>query len=157
MLNIWAFWLTKISHGKYIHIDNVATKLSKTVGLIAKLRHFAPQHTFLNIHQAFILPYLSYCSIVWGQASTFNKNHNALETSSPFHVFGQQECSCHSSFYWCKYLANRPFAPRGNVTSLVELALAEQDSKNAGISFFSSSVVQIDDRYWSLYYFHEIF
>ena len=51
----------------------------------------------------------------------------------------------------------RPFALRGNVTSLVELALAEQDYKNAAISFFSSSVVLIDNRYWFLYYFHEIF
>ena len=42
-----------------IHIDNVATKLSKTVGLIAKLRHFGPQHTLLNIYRALILPYLS--------------------------------------------------------------------------------------------------
>ena len=33
------------------------------------------------------------------------------------------------------------------MTSLVELALAEQDSKNAGISFFSSSVVAIHVRY----------
>ena len=52
-----------------IHIDNVATKLSKTVGLIAKLRHFVPQHTLLNIYGALILPYLSYGLIVWGQAS----------------------------------------------------------------------------------------
>ena len=52
-----------------IHIDNVATKLSKTVGLIAKLRHFVPQHTLLNIYRALILPYLSYGLIVWGQAS----------------------------------------------------------------------------------------
>ena len=50
-------------------IDNVATKLSKTVGLIAKLRHFVPQHTLLNIYRALILPYLSYGLIVWGQAS----------------------------------------------------------------------------------------
>ena len=37
-----------------IHIDNVyvAAKLSKTVGLIAKLRHFFPQHTLLNIYRA---------------------------------------------------------------------------------------------------------
>ena len=42
-----------------IHIDNVATKLSKTVGLIAKLRHFVPQHTLLNIYRALILPYVS--------------------------------------------------------------------------------------------------
>ena len=39
----------------------------KTVGLIAKLRHFVPQHTLLNIYRALI--YLSYCLIVWGQAS----------------------------------------------------------------------------------------
>ena len=52
-----------------IHIDNVATKLSKTVGLIAKLRHFVPQHTLLNIYRALILPYLSYDLIVCGQAS----------------------------------------------------------------------------------------
>ena len=50
-----------------IHIDNVATKLSKTVGLIAKLRHFVSQHTLLNIYHALILPYLSYGLIVWGQ------------------------------------------------------------------------------------------
>ena len=49
-----------------IHIDNVATKLSKTVGLIAKLRHFVPQHTLLNIYCALILPYLSYGLIVSG-------------------------------------------------------------------------------------------
>ena len=52
-----------------IHIDNVATKLSKAVGLIAKLRHFVPQHTLLTIYRALILPYLSYGLIVWGQAS----------------------------------------------------------------------------------------
>ena len=52
-----------------IHIDNVATKLIKTVGLIAKLRHFVPQHTLLNIYRALILPYLSHGLIVWGHAS----------------------------------------------------------------------------------------
>ena len=52
-----------------IHIDNVPTKLSKTVGLIAKLRHFVPQHTLLNIYLALIFLYLSYGLIVWGQAS----------------------------------------------------------------------------------------
>ena len=54
-----------------IHINNVATKLSKTVGLIAKLDHFVPQHTLLNIYRALILPYLSYglIHVVWEQAS----------------------------------------------------------------------------------------
>ena len=74
---------------------------SKTVGLIAKLRHFVPQHTLLNIYRALILPYLSYGLIVWGQASKthLTKNLIASEKSYPFHIFCQQESSCHSSFY----------------------------------------------------------
>ena len=43
-----------------IHTDNVATKLSETVGLIAKLRHFVPQHTLLNTYGVLISLYLSY-------------------------------------------------------------------------------------------------
>ena len=57
-------------------MDNVTTKLSKTVGLIAKLKHFVPQHTSLNIYRALILPYFS----LWfdslgtlGVKNTFNK------------------------------------------------------------------------------------
>ena len=47
-----------------IHIDYVATKLCKPVGLIAKLRHFVPQRTLLNICRALILPHLYYGLIV---------------------------------------------------------------------------------------------
>jgi len=32
-----------------IHIEYIAVKISKTVGLIAKLRHFVPLHTLLHI------------------------------------------------------------------------------------------------------------
>ena len=86
-----------------IHIDNVhvATKLSKTVGLIAKLRHFAPQHTLLNIYCALILPYLSYGLIVWGQVSKIPLTKILWLQKKVLRLifFYQQECSCHSSFY----------------------------------------------------------
>ena len=50
------------------HIDHIIIKVSRTVGLIAKLRHFLPTHTLLNIYQALIAPYLTYGLTVWGQA-----------------------------------------------------------------------------------------
>ena len=91
-----------------IHIDNVATKLSKTVGLIAKLRHFGPQHTLLNIYRTLISPYLSYGLIVWEQASKTHLTKILLLQKKVirFIFFCQKESSCHSSFYWCKYPAN---------------------------------------------------
>ena len=49
-------------------IDHIVIKISRTIGLISKLRHFVPKHTLLNIYRSLIAPYLSYGLIAWGQA-----------------------------------------------------------------------------------------
>ena len=51
------------------HIDQIALKVSKTVGLLAKLRHFVPRITLINIYKSLILPHVSYGLTVWGMAS----------------------------------------------------------------------------------------
>ena len=50
-------------------INNVALKISRTVGVVAHLRHFVPRTTLLNIYQSLILPYLTYGLAAWGQAA----------------------------------------------------------------------------------------
>ena len=51
------------------HIGSVASKISKTKGLLSKLRHFVPTHTLINIYNSLIAPYLRYGLVAWGQAS----------------------------------------------------------------------------------------
>ena len=51
------------------HIDNISLKISKTIGLFAKLRHFVPQKTLLTLYWSLVHPYLSYGLSAWGQAS----------------------------------------------------------------------------------------
>lgn len=51
-----------------MHIHNITTKISRTVGLLAKIRHFAPFQILLQIYQSLILPIISYGLPVWGQA-----------------------------------------------------------------------------------------
>ena len=41
------------------HIDSIVTKISKNVGLIAKLRHSVPRPILLNIYKSIIHPYLT--------------------------------------------------------------------------------------------------
>ena len=57
------------------HINYISTKNSKSVGLIAKLRHFVPQETLITLYWALIHPYLNYGIAIWGQSSRslFNK------------------------------------------------------------------------------------
>ena len=50
------------------HIDHVAIKISRTVGLICKLRHFLPRHALLTIYRSLVTPYLTYGLTAWGQA-----------------------------------------------------------------------------------------
>ena len=56
------------------HIASVASKISKTIGLISKLRHFLPYRVLINIYQSLINPYLTYGLIAWGNASKTNIN-----------------------------------------------------------------------------------
>ena len=51
------------------HISHVASKISKTVGIISKLRHFVPRNTLINIYKSLILPHISYGIAVWGKAA----------------------------------------------------------------------------------------
>ena len=50
-------------------IDYISTKISKSVGLFAKLRHFVPQTTLITLYCSLIYPYLNYGVCAWGQAS----------------------------------------------------------------------------------------
>ena len=50
-------------------IDFICTKISKSIGLIAKLRHFVPQQTLITLYWSLIYPHLSYGTSAWGQAS----------------------------------------------------------------------------------------
>ena len=51
------------------HIDNVALKISRIIGVITRLRHLVPFTTLLSIYRSLILPYLSYGLAAWGQAA----------------------------------------------------------------------------------------
>ena len=51
------------------HLDCVITKISKTIGMIAKLRHSVPSSVLTNIYKSLILLYLTYGLVAWGNTS----------------------------------------------------------------------------------------
>ena len=56
------------------YVDHIASKMSKTIGIIARLRHFVPLSTLLTIYQSHMFPFMSYDTAVWGQAAQTNFN-----------------------------------------------------------------------------------
>jgi len=49
-----------------IHISNIENKLSRTVGILYKIRHYMPQKTFKMLYYALIHPHLLYDLSIWG-------------------------------------------------------------------------------------------
>ena len=74
--------------GKF-HINSAALKVNRAVGVVARLRHFLPRTTLVNIYESLILPYLTYRLVAWGQAAKTHlpKNSRALKTSPSFEVY----------------------------------------------------------------------
>ena len=66
------------------HITYISTKISKSLIILAILRHFVPSSTLLNIYRSLVQPYLSYGIAVWGQAHAcsqkFGENFDSSKT-----------------------------------------------------------------------------
>jgi len=56
------------------HIDSIIGKISKTCGILNKLKYRLPMTILLTIYQSLILPYLQYCAIVWANCSSTKLN-----------------------------------------------------------------------------------
>jgi len=52
------------------HIQQVASKLSKNIGILAKLKYTVSQKVLCLIYNSLVLPYLAYCNLVWACNST---------------------------------------------------------------------------------------
>ena len=48
------------------HVDYICKKLSKSVGIIYKLRDFVPHRTLINLYYSLVYPYLLYANLIWG-------------------------------------------------------------------------------------------
>ena len=56
------------------HILHIASKISISIGIIARLRHFVPLNTLQHIYRSLIQPYLLYGITAWGRAGKTHRN-----------------------------------------------------------------------------------
>ena len=60
------------------HISHVASKISRNIGIIARLRHFTPFSTLQHVYRSLIFPYLSYGLVAWGLAAQSHLEKNLV-------------------------------------------------------------------------------
>ena len=55
-------------------ITYIKNKISKSIGIISKIRQFLDKHTLRNMYFSFIYPYLIYCIETWGNVHDTHLN-----------------------------------------------------------------------------------
>ena len=55
------------------HINYIASKISRTVGILYRLKDIYPQSVLLTLYNTLILPHFHYCLLLWG--SSIKENH----------------------------------------------------------------------------------
>ena len=89
-------------------IDNVALKVSRTVGVDVRLKHFVPRTTLLNIYQSLKFPYLTYDLAAWGQpAKTHLQKILVLQKRVPRLMYFSEN----PEHMQCNYLFSHTFYP----------------------------------------------
>ena len=48
------------------HVDKIAIKISRAIGIINKLKHFLPENILLSLYNSLILPHINYGILIWG-------------------------------------------------------------------------------------------
>ena len=62
------------------HIESICHKISKSIGIIAKIRHYVPRRVLLSVYNSLIVPYLTYGICGWGNcALTFQRKIVTLQ------------------------------------------------------------------------------
>ena len=51
------------------HIDCISIKISKTIGIMKRLRHVIPFDVLVMLFNTLILPHINYCILAWGYQS----------------------------------------------------------------------------------------
>ncbi len=59
------------------HVQQINLKISKGIGIIARLRHYVSKNILIDIYNSCIQPHINYAVINWG--GTFKSTLNPLE------------------------------------------------------------------------------
>ena len=82
------------------HISNIAYKISRTVGIISKIRHYLPETALLKIYYAQIHSHLLYGLIIWGSTfPTYLKKLITLQNKAVKFICAAKFCDSSSPYY----------------------------------------------------------
>ena len=79
------------------HIQQLSKKISRGIGVLCKIRHYVNVKILVQLYHAIILPFFSYCCIIWG--NTYGHNIKPLQRmqKKAIHLITFSDFDAHTS------------------------------------------------------------
>ena len=76
MIISWCYYIDENLNWK-AHIKSVSLKISRSVGVLSKIKNIVPDNVLLMLYNSLILSHLSYCNLAWG--NSYSGHLNAIK------------------------------------------------------------------------------
>ena len=87
------------------HIQHISSKISKNIGALKKVNHLLTRQTLIHLYNTLILPYLSYCHLVWASPRKhFNRLVTLQKRAIRIICHSPRLAHTHSLFHNCQIL-----------------------------------------------------
>ena len=85
------------------HLHHVATCMSKGLGIINKLKYILPQSTLFLLYNTLILPYITYCNIVWANCGVTKLHPILLLQKRAIRLCSGSDFLAHTNPVFCRF------------------------------------------------------
>ena len=66
------------------HVKYISTPIARSIGVLRKLRYILPVSTRFTLYNTLVLPYISYCNIVWANSYSSTNSLFLLQKSHTY-------------------------------------------------------------------------
>ena len=79
------------------HISYISGKLSKSIGILFRIKDYLPTEGLISIYYSIIYPYLIYCNLVWGNTYETILNHIFILQKRALRLINKVEFRAHTN------------------------------------------------------------
>ena len=81
----------------HIHINHICNKISKTVGILYRIRPYLTESLLIQLYYSFVYPYLIYCNKIWGGAADVHLEKLLLLQKTTVRITTGEQYLAHTS------------------------------------------------------------
>ena len=82
------------------HIAYISSKIAKSVGIIKKVSNVLNRNSLISLYTSLVVPYLNYCNLIWGNASTCHLNRIHLLQKKAVRTIYELPLCAHTARYF---------------------------------------------------------